>query len=360
MKRHHSGLTLIEVLLSVTILALILALIVPQVLRYTHNQAVDKTVAEMNQIVLSARNYYLDKQGSMTSTLSNASYWPQTLSNLSTNAYLPPAALCSSWPLTTTIAGNTCGNHQPYIVFPSTNPSSTAGSYDTSVVGIASGTYGKGGNFWGVSINLPNATIAEEVRQKLPFATRCSVAKLKSGNACVVADEGATVTALVPRPAIFMTSNYSREGLIQTMGSIKVCNNADPNYGQRYPPNGNNTSKPSCDSMSDHGGNDHNVVHIPMPSSCDVGQKPVLFVYPFDFYWDRTRPDLKGREFPGITLKTTRDDTLQLWSVTATESGQYAASQGSLYFQNIYLAYFTTCAPANDPNKWDPSSFPGA
>lgn len=363
MKKHCPGLTLIEILLSLVVLSVLIALFMPQLLRNTHEQAVNKTVSEINQIVLAARNYYQDKQDAMTSTLSNASYWPQTLSDLTTSSYLPPAALCSSWPATTTITGTTCGNHQPYVLFPSTNPSIASGRYDTSVVGIASDAYSKGGNFWGISITLPNAKIAEEVRQKVPFGTRCSITDLRNGVACTVTDANTTVTALVPRPAIFAKAQYSKEGLIQSMGSIQVCDNTKQSpYGQRYPPNGNNTTKPSCDSNSSYGGNDHNVVHIPIPTTgCDAGQTPVLFVYPLNFYWQRNADGspVADRPFPGIALTTVKDSNHGWWSVTATESGQYAASQGSLFFTYIYLAYFTACASDSDPNKWDPSWFSG-
>jgi hypothetical protein len=148
-------------------------------------------------------------------------------------------------------------------------------------------------------------------------------------------------------------SQYASDGLIQTMGSIKVCDNADPNYGQRYPPNGNNASKASCDSNTANGGNGHNVVHIPIPTTCDSGMSPSLFVYPFDFYWSGIYT------YPGITVQTTKDSTNGWWSVAVAESGVQVNKSGSLNFTSIYLAYFTVCSPNGDANKWDPSWFIG-
>lgn len=323
MKQYCRGLTLIEILLSITILTLILSLFIPQLLQYSRDQAVDKTVAEMNQIVLAARNYYQDKQEIAVGGTPNSSNWPQTLQTLVTEGYLPQAALCSTQPSSTT--STLCANHAEYALF----PSNAGNRYDTTVVGIAASGFNSGGNFWGVSVSLANAKIAEEVRKKLPFGTRCSIADLRSGAACTVTDANTTVTALTPRPAIFTTAQYSREGLIQTMGSIQVCDGNCTNSGK-------------------------NMVNIAMPVSCDANQIPVLFVYPFDIVWNMTNNNRGKDPFPGISLKTVRNSGS--WTVTASEPTQANKTNN---FSAIYLAYFTVCAAQGDPNKWDPSWFSG-
>jgi type II secretory pathway pseudopilin PulG len=338
LKRTLSGLTLIEIMLSLVIASMILIFLIPQQLQSTHEQLVDKTVAEMNQIVLAARNYYQETRVKSIG-VPNSSLWPQALTDLSGNAYLPAAALCSAWPSATTSA--TCGNRQPYVIFPSNG----SGRYDTTVPGIPVSGSNKGGNFWGVSLTLPNAKTAEEVRQKLPFASRCTVNTLKMGTACTSADESTTVTAVVPRPALWpqqvTNRTYYKDGLIQSIGSIDMC-------GDNGPACGNTT--PSISST------------IKMPTTCNDGinTTPVLFVYP-SFIGTYASGDLSpyNPNFPGISLKTTRDDARNQWLVQAQSADSTKKdSLGVKAFHNISIDYFTVCAPTGDPNKWDPSNFP--
>ncbi len=329
-KRTLNGLTLIEILLSLVIASMILVFLVPQQLKYSHEQLVDKTVAEMNQIVLAARNYYQETRAISTG-LPNSSFWPQNLTDLSAKSYLPTAALCSSWPSAT--ASTACKNLAPYVIFPNNG----SGQYDTTAPGIPANGVNKGGNFWGVSVTLPNAKIAEEVRQKLPFASRCAVDKLKSGVACSSADEGATVTAIVPRPALWpqQITNYTyiKDGLIQSVGSINMCSN-------------NCTAKPSGS------------VTITMPT-CDDNTTPVLFTYPIQI----TTNYESYAYFPGISLKTTKQSGS--WKVQAQGAdGTNKNSTGITEFSGIQIGYFTVCAPNGgvtnaDPNRWDPSNFIG-
>jgi type II secretory pathway pseudopilin PulG len=346
LKQHYRGITLIEILFVLSILSFALVFLIPHQLQKTHQTSVDKIVSEMDQIVLAARNYYQDKQEDANGSASNASYWPQTLQALVDERYIAPGLLCSAIP-TSTIT-KTCGGYQGYAVF----PANTQGQYDTTVPGVAPYNSNSGGSFWGVSLTLPNAKMAEEVRQKLPFATRCStadlIAALKNATtnlSCKVDDSNTTVTAIVPRPAVFSKPLYAKDGLIQSMGSIKVCDTQD-----------------NCNSHTASGKGKDTTIKVPiaMPITCDEGLTPVLFVYPFDFGWNliTTKSDV---DYPGITVQTTRDDSTHQWTVMVAESGDSINTNGTANFSSIYLAYFTVCAPnKSDDNKWDPSSFIGA
>ncbi len=347
LKRTLSGLTLVEILLSLVIASMILIFLIPKQLQSTHEQLVDKTVAEMNQIVLAARNYYQESRAASLINAPNSSYWPQTLTDLSTKSYLPAAALCSAWPSTTTSAA--CKNLVPYAIFPNNG----SGQYDTSAPGIPVNGQNSGGNFWGVSLTLPNAKIAEEVRQKLPFSTLCNVTQLKTGAACTSANNSTTVTAIVPRPSLWPQQvtnlTYFNDGLIQSIGSLAMCSgscNLDAN-------------KVSVTSTID------------MPTTCNNNTTPVLFVYPsaitaratdgVDTIRNDNLDTSYGSYYPGISLKTTRDNTKQQWIVqaqNAPNTKQY--STGAKRFYTINLTYFTVCAPNADPNKWDASNFVGA
>lgn len=332
MKQHYRGMTLVEILLAVLLLSLILVFLTPQLMKETHDKSADKVVSEMNQIVLAARNYYQDQQGAALGVPLNATLWPQTLQSLVDGGYIPSGLLCSSMPAaaSTTL----CGDHQGYALF----PANAQGQYDTTLPGIIKDGLNGGGNFWGVSLTLPNAKMAEEVRQKLPFATRCSIDDLKNNIPCKVDNTHTTVTALVPRPGVFAKPLYSIDGLIQTMGSIKVCDG-------------------DCNSNTLSGGNGHNIVHIPFPTTCADPLVPVLFVYPFDISWTGGYNGTTQHTYPGITLQTTKGGGF--WAVAVAESGVNMNQAGSLDFSSIYLAYFTTCSPNLDANKWDPSSFLG-
>ncbi len=343
-KRALKGLTLVEILLSLIIASMILVFLVPKQLQSQHEQLVDKTVAEMNQIVLAARNYYQETRVKSIGA-PNSSLWPQALTDLSGNAYLPAAALCSPWPAATTSA--TCGNRQPYVIFPNNG----SGRYDTTVPGIPVSGFNKGGNFWGVSLTLPNAKTAEEVRQKLPFASRCAVDKLKSGAACSTTDEGATVTAIVPRPALWPQQvtnfTYANDGLIQSVGSINMCGGG---------------GNPACNSTNS---TPSRAVSIKMPA-CNIAPNstPVLFAYPIQIATGY-ESNSDYAYFPGISLKTTRQASTSsapngYWKVEAQSAdGTHKKSTGTTEFANIQIAYFTVCAPTGDPNLWDPSQFIG-
>lgn len=351
-KRALNGLTLVEILLSLVIASMILVFLIPKQLQSQHEQLVDKTVAEMNQIVLAARNYYQETRVKSIG-VPNSSLWPQALTDLSGNAYLPAAALCSPWPAATTSA--TCGTRQPYVIFPNNG----SGRYDTTVPGIPVSGFNKGGNFWGVSLTLPNAKTAEEVRQKLPFASRCTVNTLKMGTACTRADESTTVTAIVPRPALWPQQvtnfTYAKDGLIQNIGVITMCSD----------------STSPCNS-SDY----KNSVgqYIDMPTTCNDGINtvPVLFVYPSNINTfnkddsesgnerDNNQKSGYGPYYPGISLKVTRDDSKKRWLVQAQNADDTKdTSTGARRFHQINITYFTVCAPNGDPGLWDPSNFIG-
>ncbi len=353
-KRALNGLTLVEILLSLIVASMILLYLVPQQLQSRHEQLVNKTVAQMNQIVLAARNYYQESRAASLINAPNASYWPQTLNDLSTKAYLPAAALCSPWPSDTT--STTCKNAIPYVIFPNNG----SGQYDTNAPGILAVGQNRGGNFWGVSLTLPNAKIAEEVRQKLPFSSLCAVSQLKTGASCSNANTSTTVTAIVPRPSLWPQQvtnlTYANDGLIQSMGLLVMCDNT--------------YSSTTCDQTA----NQVSVKStITMPTTCNNNTTPVLFVYPSNIttrYEDnRDAKNINdnnlapgvGNYFPGISLKTTRDDVNHQWLVQAQNSSNTKKySIGAKRFRYMQIIYFTVCAPAGDPNKWDLSNFSGA
>lgn len=317
---------------------MILVFLVPQQLKATHEQSVDKTVAQMNQLVLAARNYYM---ATRPTAANNASAWPTTLNQLVSGSYLPQAALCSTWPKgdsslqsNANNKGADCNssNHQEYALF----PANSAGNYDTTVPGIAANGNNSGGNFWGVSLALPNAKVAAEVRDRLPFATICPPSELsKTSTTC--GKNSNIVTALVPRPANFpgltAPAPYSKDGLIQSIGTVRVCD------GDCKPKNTIMTAT------------------ISTPNTCNSNTTtPVLFVYPFDFSAAIPNPPPSNGApyyYSGIKLFTTRNN--DSWTVSAS-TDEYTLGK-------LYLAYFTTCAPTNvknsntDPYLWDASSF---
>ncbi len=332
-KRAVTGLTLVEILLSLVIASMILIFLVPQQLQATHEQLVNKTVAQMNQLVLAARNYYQDNRIKVSS---NVLAWPTTVNQLMASGYLPSAAVCSAWPKGPASVqsnannnGKDCGQHQEYALF----PANSSGTYDTSVAGIAPAGNNSGGSFWGISLALPTAKAADEVRARLPFATACPPSELsKTNSPC--STTGNIVTAVVPRPASWPGSNaptYSKEGLIQTMGSIVLCDNTSP-------------SRP-CSSTN------FVIIDKPSPSTCgtdEYNQNLVirLFVYPLSYQWAQKvsgdYDDLK-QNYPGIQLHLV--DNSANWNIIAGESGKNQLSTSS--FKYISLGYFTVCQPAN-------------
>lgn len=345
-KRALSGLTLVEILLSLVIASMILVFLVPQQLQTTHEQLVDKTVAQMNQLVLAARNYY---QAQRPLVGNNASAWPTTLSGLTSQGYLPTAALCSPWPKGPTSVqtnannnGKDCGNHQEYAIFPANND----GIYDTTVLGIAITGSNSGGSFWGVSIALPSAKDADEVRARTPFATTCPPSELsKTNTAC--STTGNIVTAVVPRPASWpglgTQANYAKDGLIQTIGSVVLCDNT------------NSSRHCSYKSKSDPG---INYTTINKPSSCGLDENglkliPQLFVYPISYQWNQAITNsysILNNNYPGTQLHVVDNDpsntgTNHTWTVIAGASGNKDLSTSQ--FNYIALGYFTVCQPNN-------------
>lgn len=336
MKRKCVGLTLLEILLSLAIVAAILAYLIPQELRTSHEALVDKTVAQMNQLVLAARNYYQDNR---LKVLSNAAAWPTTVKQLTTSNYLPPAALCSSWPKEPASQqspannqGNDCGGHQEYALF----PANSSGTYDTTVPGIAINGTNSGGNFWGVSLALPNNAIAEEVRQRLPFGTTCPPSDLsQTTTACGTSSN--IVTAIAPRPGQWPggASNqvYSKDGLIQSMGSIVVCDN-------------------SSSTSSFHCSNNRNTVTIP-PSSVTINcgkdengntLVPQLFVYPLSYQWP-VKNNHHSNSLPGVQVLVNSNSSP--WTVQVGASNNKDPNTNN--FTYISLGYFIVCQPANSP-----------
>jgi type II secretory pathway pseudopilin PulG len=316
-KRALNGLTLVEILLALVIASMILVFLVPQQLQYSHEQLVDKTVAQMNQLVLAARNYY-QNQRSLVSD--NASAWPTTLSQLTANGYLPNAALCSDWPKdpnqqnNANNNGNDCttlkNNHQEYALF----PANVSGSYDITVPG--------NGNFWGVSIALPSAKVAQEVRDRMPFATTCPPSDLRNTSTpCSTSSN--IVTAVVPRPAQWPTSppsEYAKDGLIQTVGSQVICSDAK-----------------SCTT------NPKPTATIPIPKTCGNDENglplvPQLFVYPLSYQFQD-----HCTCFRGIETSITRN--ANTWTVSLGESTSAASPSNFTY---VSVGYFTVCQP-NSP-----------
>lgn len=334
LKRTVSGLTLVEILLSLVIVSMILIYLIPKQLQTTHEQLIDKTVAQMNQLVLAARNYY---QTQRLLVGNNASAWPTSLSDLRSKGYLPGAALCSAWPKGPTSLqsnannnGADCSTHQEYAVF----PANSSGKYDTTVPGIAASGSNSGGSFWGVSIALPTARAAAEVRERMPFATTCPPSELsKTNTAC--STTGNIVTAVVPRPAQWpgfggVSSQYSKEGLIQTMGSVVLCDNT-------------NSSRHCYDK------NSTNSVTINKPTTCGNDENnhpltPVLFVYPLSYQWSQKlngQSSNLNNNYPGIQLQVVYNSSN--WNVIAGESRK--KNLDTTNFKYISLAYFTTCQP---------------
>ena len=187
----------------------------------------------------------------------------------------------------------------------------------------------EGGNFWGVSLTVPTAKLADEIRERAPFATTCPPSELAKGTVCSINSN--TVTMLVPRPARWPSIHavYAQDGLLQSMGSVVICNG-------------------NC--------NNHDSATIKMPLTCGndpAGNSlvPALFVYPFDYDW-------KGHEnqFPGIRIsKVATDTTNHLWTVTVVASKQNSNSSSANNFNSISIAYFTTCQPSNSTTgSWQP------
>ncbi len=354
-RQNLKGLTLIEILLSLVIISSLLMYLIPQQLKNTHEQLVEKTVAQMNLLALSARNYYQDQQA-LYPTSSNASHWPQTLKALTDANYLPASALCSSWPLQADALNDPASNknadclhHQEYAIF----PANSSGQYDMTLNGIKTQTwtgfskfYSSGGNFWGVSLTLPTTKMALEVRERLPFATLCAPtnlsAQLSNNTACTKSN---TVTILVPRPAKWTNNTqYAKDGLIQSIGTASVC--------------GSDGKKTPCNSSPPP------FAYIPKPTSCGVDPSgnlltPVLFVYPFDYQlcldksYDPTYCTYHTN-FKGISLIVQQDPDLTkppAWDVYAGMFDHDGHMQIS-YFWSLAVAYFTVCEPSGN-NTWD-------
>ncbi len=358
LRRTLKGVTLIEMLLSLVIASLILSYFISQQLQSLHQQLVDKTVAQMNFLALSARNYYLNQQALYPSS-SNISHWPQTLKALSDAGSIPADALCSSWPASSNASTNVASNknadclnnqkqiaHQEYAIF----PANSSGSYNTALNGIQAHPWtasqqftSSGGNFWGISLELPTLQAAREIQKRLPFATLCSPsnlsAQLTNNAPCI---ESNTVTMLVPRPAKwFNSTQYAKDGLIQSMGTAAVC--GDPNHGCNT--NGN---KPYAT--------------IFKPMSCGTnpsGQSltPVLFVYPFDYELcldNKSTTCSAQTAFAGMNLGV--KDVGNAWQVYGGELDNNG-NMTSNHFFTIAVAYFTVCEPYGN-NTWDITTAP--
>lgn len=337
-KRALKGLTLLEILLSLVIASMILAFLVPQQLKYSHEQLVDKTVSEMDQLLLAARNGY---QTNRATSASNASAWPTTLNDLITQGFLPKAALCSAWPKGPASAqsnannnGSDCGTHQEYALF----PANSSGKYDTSVPGISAYGSNSGGNFWGVSLTLPTARAAEEVRARLPFATTCMPGDLsKTNTPC--SSTGNIVTAVVPRPAQWpdlIPASYAKDGLIQSIGTVAICDNKG-------------VYAPTCTTAK------NNTAVVDMPQNCGNDENnnpltPTLFAYPLQYALYSSNPaDKNGyslrQTFPGVYISVqVNPSNHRQWLITAGGNGD--TSHDVSIFDHFAVAYFTVCQPA--------------
>ncbi len=327
LKRTLHGLTLVEILLSLIIASMILVLLVPQQLKRSHEQLIDKTVSEMNQLLLAARINY---QANRASTTNNASAWPATLNDLTPN-YLPKAALCSSWPKGPTSTqnnannnSNDCGGHQEYALF----PANSSGKYDTTVPGVAIGASNGGGNFWGVSLSLPTAKAAEEVRERLPFSTTCAPGDLSKTNTPCSSTSN-IVTAVVPRPAQWPDLTpvpYAKDGLIQSIGTVAICDNM-------------RVYAPACTSKN-------NTAVIDMPQNCGTDENgkpltPTLFAYPIQYALYNTT---KGTDFPGVYVHVEQNPSnAKQWLITAGSNQDTSYDIG--VFDHFAVAYFTVCQP---------------
>lgn len=362
-KRAPNGLTLIEILLSLVIASMILVFLVPQQLKRSHEELVAKTVGQMNALVLAARNYYQDQRPTANN---NALAWPQTLSQLTNSNYLPSAALCSPWPIDPTALQNKaannnadCGNHQEYAIF----PANTNGVYDSTTPGIARTTSlnagatitNNGGSFWGVSLTLPNSATAKEIQQRLPFATLCSPAalinQLNTGNTSSCTAESNIITILVPMPAAWPNDKqYAKDGLIQTMGTLVICDDF-------------NSRHPSCTNAA------NNHVTLAMPTSCSNDENgkpliPALFVYPFDYDFNSnawTVFNKSSADYTGIEVKVIR--SANSWTIYSGMAG--TGNYDPTKLNAIVLAYITVCAPYSTQTtlsgirttNWDASYF---
>ncbi len=356
------GLSLLEILLAIVIVAAILAALIPLQLKNANEKLIDKTVGQMTALTLAARNYYQDQRP--TASI-NATAWPQTLLQLTNSNYLPPASLCSPWPLdpnarTNKAANNNadCGNHEEYALF----PANTNGVYDTTLPGIRrtslfnDNILNTGGSFWGVSLTLPTQAAARAVQERLPFATLCSpsglITQLNNGNVPCAASsqESKTVTVLVPRPATWPNDKqYAKDGLIQTMGTVVICNSL-------------NASSPTCNTSN------NNSATISIPNSCGNDENghrliPALFIYPFgnDFNSGWLGVNKPSAQYTGIEIAVARNtDT---WTVYAGMAGSSTYNPTNL--NAIVLAYFTVCAPnstsasghSGTTTTWDASYF---
>lgn len=335
-KRALNGLTLIEILLSLIIASMILIFIVPQQLKYSHEQLVDKTVSEMDQLLLAARNHY---QANRALSANNASAWPTTLNDLISKGFLPKVALCSAWPKGPASAqnnannnGNDCGTHQEYALF----PANSSGQYDTSVPGIMANGSNSGGNFWGVSLTLPTAKAAAEVRERLPFATTCTPGDLSKTNTPCSSTSN-IVTAVVPRPAQWpdlTPAPYAKDGLIQSIGTVAVCDNNNPSSRCK---------------------DNHNTAVIDMPQNCGIDENgnlltPTVFVYPLQNALYSSDPTDKNgytlrQNYPGVYVSVkVNPSNAQQWLITA--GGNLDTSHDISIFDHFAVAYFTVCKPA--------------
>lgn len=332
LKRIFSGLTLIEILLSLVIVSMVLIYLIPRQLQSAHEELIEKTASQMNQLLLAAR---VDYQVNRAFSANNAAAWPTTLNDLAPN-YLPQAALCSAWPQGPASAqnnannnGKDCAGHQEYALF----PADSSGKYDTSVAGIAASSSNSGGNFWGVSLALPTAKAAAEVRERLPFATTCLPSDLSKTNVPCNSSSN-IVTAVVPRPAQWpdlVPAPYAKDGLIQSLGTVTICDN-------------NNGSLRCLDG--------HNTAFVDMPQDCGNDENgnvltPTLFAYPLQYAWRGTGDGNYNNRWTYTGVYTHIDvnpGNAKQWRIIG--GGNDTTSHDITKFDHFAVAYFSVCQPA--------------
>ena len=93
--RSQKGLTLIEVMLAIAVMAMIGLMVTTFLRERTRSATVDVAATQMQQILASAQQFYLQNNGR----------WPQTLQQMVDRGFLgkalanPQQALCSPWSL---------------------------------------------------------------------------------------------------------------------------------------------------------------------------------------------------------------------------------------------------------------------
>jgi hypothetical protein len=152
-------------------------------------------------------------------------------------------------------------------------------------------------------------------------------------------------------PAVWPNDKqYAKDGLIQTMGTLVICDSLDPGH-------------PSCSNAA------NNHVTLNMPTSCgndETGKQliPALFVYPFDYDFNSKAWSVFNKasyDYTGIEIKVIRNSNS--WTIYSGMAG--AGDYNPTKLNAIVLAYITVCAPYSTQatlsgirtTNWDASYF---